>query len=44
MQELKGTVAKVNVLVSAGIEVIFLLVAGIALSFEFRMRIILITH
>ena len=33
-----------NVLVSAGIKLIFFLVAGIVLCFGFRMRIMLITH
>ena len=33
-----------GVLVSAGIELIFSLVAGIALWFGFSMRIMLITH
>jgi len=34
----------VVVLVSAGIELIFFLVADIVLCFGFRMRIMLITH
>ena len=35
---------RVIVLVSARIELIFFLVAGIVLCFGFRMRIMLITH
>ena len=33
-----------SILVSAGIELIFFLVAGIVLYFGFTMRIMLITH